>query len=1588
MKRILFQSNKRSLKNIVTAMELQKKADQLGTDSGSDKENKSATKINPAGDGQVRRPSSQESISKTAGPSSSQTSSFSNQGFEDEQAAEVTDENQLASGDKLATPTKSRWGRKKKKKKTTKKDEEEQVIKEEKRVAAVAATVEPALEDDTKSKVWKELESRANAIKSVELDENLSKTSLAVKLSPRRKSLAGDDMSRIEGLTQQHKQLSEHQQQQHLYQGQDQKGGHLLSGAGVLVAGGIRKQSLTVFNPYHQLASSSTLLQQQQAMQSQQGEGANSSNAAPSIRIIASGSSMSLMSSGRSSLTAAGNVVTGYTTQAGSMVDVSGAAAKAATTAAAAACQPRRKSHQQQEQSQVELQEQEDRRQRDQNKDEQERAKKAEALLEQHKYQQHRPSEVTDLSSVTATTTAAPAEHLELKSATSDQSGSTTANNSAHSSLSRTHSRSASNSSSSLSNSVSLDFQDSQTAQTNSTNRPRSAAQITSIKKKSKKNNKGAVNEMDDDYGIEANSRRFDEMFQLEPMLSAQQQQVRKLSADDCLIINRQRRQSLAALELEASCSRRNEKPLMKLDDADKWLYFNPSQSQSACGARAEKSVTAQKTTAKEASFGKTQIVGAGFGLLVGQEDNSNNKHPNSNMSHNMANNDQQHLTGDDSRRQSVKASIESAIHSLLVPRVKGSRSASITLGVSENEHKSLSHSIMGAVNVHKTWRDWRQLLGKKRSNAGTDLGAGGFLGELGTTELSALKQASRAAAGRGQDGGESSKKGGSKNRQSTDGTAASSRSTGNLAANNWSNSAAAIKAANQAATLLSAHWAYSKLTIDQQREAAINFDQLMRINQLTLSAANSVMLAATTSASYQIAPQTNNKHADLTDQHHHQQIVEVTATTKQHSDGGQDQTALPTSKKQAAGTNCEQIKTSAASNSVSASSDGRGHQPLITRLQSGGNLLLKRSSTKRDKRLANEKPTVGGGQQTQLLERQKQSAPATNLNDSTAQAHTVGTEAMSGKEFVVGQKGNIQVTAQSCSSEAVAPISTTITTTTTTTTAAQSSERKLLSANNKTAQKGSLLSMLNGKVNDANGVVASNLSDNNVSAFIAASAASALERQKRRGEQLSLILEPRFDKKQAGAQYPLFVSHDLNPILKDLAQLVRKHWKCNYIECSAASNWNINPIISELTRTLECNQQLLRNNRGSGGSTREVKCRMSRASGNQDDSATSSCYGDEHAYCRRRHRRRCRSHTQRNTCSDMDNSDFSDYSDNDGLDHDDIDDNNHVCTGDDADDDDDDDDYDAYSNYSCSSSACSSGSSNYSNSSSSNGQLRTFDSLDPYSSSDSLNNINNNNNKAKMASLSGKQDAQAATAGDKMQSKATCMKRQQSEPTTSARATITGDSGVTTTSKTLSSLATTSANASSPNNQETASGKQQLASSRAQSTPVGRISASRSFLGRMFTADSGVSSCSEPIAEPNSVKKPVKEESVANNNNNNNKRKVRLSESQCTEKHSSSLAQVSQQQHQTQQIRQQQQQQMLHSRQRHWIESECAVVATSATSATTTSTPPSSSPKPPATTIRRRSVALIPASSASAMKKRANANRRQQTAPAACSIM
>lgn len=48
----------------------------------------------------------------------------------------------------------------------------------------------------------------------------------------------------------------------------------------------------------------------------------------------------------------------------------------------------------------------------------------------------------------------------------------------------------------------------------------------------------------------------------------------------------------------------------------------------------------------------------------------------------------------------------------------------------------------------------------------------------------------------------------------------------------------------------------------------------------------------------------------------------------------------------------------------------------------------------------------------------------------------------------------------------------------------------------------------------------------------------------------------------------------EIVPAFKDFANLVRKHWKCCYMECSAKYNWRVVPIFREIFKSLEASMQ------------------------------------------------------------------------------------------------------------------------------------------------------------------------------------------------------------------------------------------------------------------------------------------------------------------------------------------------------------------------------------------------------------------------------
>ena len=58
----------------------------------------------------------------------------------------------------------------------------------------------------------------------------------------------------------------------------------------------------------------------------------------------------------------------------------------------------------------------------------------------------------------------------------------------------------------------------------------------------------------------------------------------------------------------------------------------------------------------------------------------------------------------------------------------------------------------------------------------------------------------------------------------------------------------------------------------------------------------------------------------------------------------------------------------------------------------------------------------------------------------------------------------------------------------------------------------------------------------------------------------------------------PMFVvgnKHDLSEDrgrpLREVSNLVKKHWKCGYIECSAKYNWHIVMLFKELMKGIDC---------------------------------------------------------------------------------------------------------------------------------------------------------------------------------------------------------------------------------------------------------------------------------------------------------------------------------------------------------------------------------------------------------------------------------
>ena len=39
----------------------------------------------------------------------------------------------------------------------------------------------------------------------------------------------------------------------------------------------------------------------------------------------------------------------------------------------------------------------------------------------------------------------------------------------------------------------------------------------------------------------------------------------------------------------------------------------------------------------------------------------------------------------------------------------------------------------------------------------------------------------------------------------------------------------------------------------------------------------------------------------------------------------------------------------------------------------------------------------------------------------------------------------------------------------------------------------------------------------------------------------------------------------------RDIVNLVKKHWKCNYVECSAKHNWGVIAVFKELMEVIDC---------------------------------------------------------------------------------------------------------------------------------------------------------------------------------------------------------------------------------------------------------------------------------------------------------------------------------------------------------------------------------------------------------------------------------
>lgn len=44
----------------------------------------------------------------------------------------------------------------------------------------------------------------------------------------------------------------------------------------------------------------------------------------------------------------------------------------------------------------------------------------------------------------------------------------------------------------------------------------------------------------------------------------------------------------------------------------------------------------------------------------------------------------------------------------------------------------------------------------------------------------------------------------------------------------------------------------------------------------------------------------------------------------------------------------------------------------------------------------------------------------------------------------------------------------------------------------------------------------------------------------------------------------------NITPAFKELANLIKKHWKCSYLECSAKYNWRVSPIFRDILKSIE----------------------------------------------------------------------------------------------------------------------------------------------------------------------------------------------------------------------------------------------------------------------------------------------------------------------------------------------------------------------------------------------------------------------------------